>query len=59
MKLESKDLDKAVTRRDNDWRLFRYYGAPVDFSLISDHREIAFAHKSGFIVYRRPYCTGE
>ncbi|GAI51791.1 unnamed protein product, partial [marine sediment metagenome] len=28
----------------------RYDGTPVDFSLISDRPEIAFAHKSGFMA---------
>ncbi len=32
------------------WRLFRYDGTQVDFSLISDRPEIAFAHKSGFMA---------
>jgi Uncharacterised protein family (UPF0160) len=32
------------------WRLFRYDGAPVDFSRLYDHPEIAFAHNSGFMA---------
>ena len=35
------------------WRLFRYDGTPVDFSLISDRPEIAFAHRSGFMAKTR------
>ncbi|MFC2058495.1 MYG1 family protein [Chloroflexota bacterium] len=44
------DIVISLDRRDKGWRLFRYDGAPVDFSLISDHPEIAFAHKSGFMA---------
>ncbi|MEK7354288.1 MAG: MYG1 family protein [Chloroflexota bacterium] len=44
------DIVISIDRRDNGWRLFRYEGAPVDFSLISDRPEIAFAHKSGFMA---------
>lgn len=44
------DIVISLDRRNKGWRLFRYDGAPVDFSLISDCPEIAFAHKSGFIA---------
>ena len=44
------DIVISLDRRDKGWRLFRYDGAPVDFSLISDRPEIAFAHKSGFMA---------
>jgi hypothetical protein len=44
------DIVISLDRRDKGWRLFRYDGTPVDFSLISDRPEIAFAHKSGFIA---------
>jgi hypothetical protein len=44
------DIVISLDRRDEGWRLFRYDGAPVDFSLISDRPEIAFAHKSGFLA---------
>ena len=44
------DIVISLDRRDDGWRLFRYDGAPVDFSLISDCPEIAFAHKSGFLA---------
>jgi hypothetical protein len=44
------DIVISLDRRDQGWRLFRYDGTPVDFTLISDHPEIAFAHKSGFLA---------
>jgi len=44
------DIVVSLDRRDKGWRLFRYDGTPVDFSLISDRPEIAFAHKSGFMA---------
>jgi len=44
------DIVISLDRRDKGWRLFRYDGTPVDFSLIADHPEITFAHKSGFIA---------
>ena len=44
------DIVISLDRYDNGWRLFRYDGTPVDFSLISDRPEIAFAHKSGFMA---------
>jgi hypothetical protein len=40
----------SLDRRDEGWRLFRFDGAPVDFSLIADRPEIAFAHKNGFMA---------
>lgn len=40
----------SLERTGEGWRLFRFDGAPVDFSLISDRPEIAFAHKSGFMA---------
>jgi hypothetical protein len=40
----------SLDRRDDGWRLFRYDGTPVDFRLIADRPEIAFAHKSGFLA---------
>jgi hypothetical protein len=42
------DIVISLDRRGEGWRLFRFDGAPVDFSLITDHPEISFAHKSGF-----------
>jgi hypothetical protein len=42
------DIVISLDRREKGWRLFRYDGTPVDFSLISARPEIAFAHKSGF-----------
>ncbi|MFA5309487.1 MAG: MYG1 family protein [Dehalococcoidales bacterium] len=47
------DIVISLDRRDEGWRLFRYEGTPVDFSLISDRPEIAFAHKSGFMAKTR------
>jgi len=44
------DIVISLDRRSKGWRLFRYDGTPVDFSLISDYPEIAFAHKSGFMA---------
>ena len=44
------DIVISLDRRDEGWRLFRYDGAPVDFSLIADRPEIAFAHKNGFMA---------
>ena len=44
------DIVISLDRRNNGWRLFRYDGTPVDFSLISGRPEIAFAHKSGFMA---------
>ena len=44
------DIVISLDRRDKGWRLFRYDGTPVDFSLISDRPEIAFTHKSGFMA---------
>ncbi len=47
------DIVISLARRDEGWRLFRYEGTPVDFSLIADRPEIAFAHKSGFMATTR------
>ncbi len=44
------DIVISLDRRGKGWRLFRYDGTPVDFSLISDCPETAFAHRSGFIA---------
>ena len=44
------DIVISLDRRSSGWRLFRYDGTPVDFSLISDRPEIVFAHKSGFLA---------
>ncbi|MFC1943832.1 MYG1 family protein [Chloroflexota bacterium] len=44
------DIVISLDRRDRGWRLFRYDGTPVDFTLISACPEIAFAHKSGFMA---------
>jgi len=47
------DIVISLDRRDEGWRLFRFDGTPVDFSLISGCPEIAFAHKSGFLAKTR------
>jgi hypothetical protein len=47
------DIVISLDRRSDGWRLFRYDGAPVDFSLISNCPEIEFAHKSGFLAKTR------
>jgi hypothetical protein len=47
------DIVISLDRFDEGWRLFRYEGTPVDFSLIADCQEIAFAHKSGFLAKTR------
>ncbi len=47
------DIVISLDRRDEGWRLFRYEGAPVDFSRLSGRPEIAFAHKSGFMAKTR------
>ena len=44
------DIIISLDRRSDGWRLYRYDGTPVDFSLISDCPEIEFAHKSGFLA---------
>jgi hypothetical protein len=44
------DIVISLDSRDNGWRLFRFDGTPVDFTLIADLPEIAFAHKSGFMA---------
>ena len=49
------DIVISLDRRSKGWRLFRYDGTPVDFSLISDCPEIAFAHKSGFMAKTKEY----
>lgn len=47
------DIVISLDRRSGGWRLFRFEGAPVDFSMISEYPEIAFAHKSGFMAKTR------
>lgn len=44
------DIVISLDRRSEGWRLYRYEGTPVDFSLISERPEIEFAHKSGFMA---------
>jgi hypothetical protein len=54
-RLESNPPDIVISMdsRDDGWRLFRYDGVPVDFSLISGMPEVTFAHKSGFLAKTR------
>ncbi|MBN1189383.1 MAG: MYG1 family protein [Dehalococcoidales bacterium] len=47
------DIIISLDRQGNGWRLFRYEGTPVDFTLISDCPEVEFAHKSGFLAKTR------
>jgi hypothetical protein len=51
-RLESNPPDIVISldSRSQGWRLFRYEGTPVDFSLIAQHPDIAFAHKTGFLA---------
>jgi hypothetical protein len=47
------DVIISLDHRSDGWRLYRYEGTPVDFSLISNRPEIEFAHKSGFLAKTR------
>jgi len=47
------DIVISLDRSSEGWRLFRYDGAPVDFSLLALCPEIEFAHKSGFLAKTR------
>ena len=44
------DIVISLDRRDDGWRLFRFDGVPVNFSLIAGRPEILFAHKNGFMA---------
>ena len=44
------DIVISLDRRSEGWRLYRYDGTSVDFSLISKCPEVEFAHKSGFLA---------
>ena len=44
------DIVLSLDHRSEGWRLFRYDGTSVDFTLIADCSEITFAHKSGFLA---------
>ena len=44
------DIVISLDRDGDGWRLFRFDGAPVDFSVLSGSDAIAFAHKSGFLA---------
>jgi len=51
------DIVISLDRTGNGWRLFRYDGTPVNFSLISDCKEIDFAHKSGFLAKTKEHLS--
>jgi hypothetical protein len=51
------DIVISFDRRNDGWRLFRYDGTPVDFSLISNCPEIEFAHKSGFLAKTKEHLS--
>jgi hypothetical protein len=44
------DIVISLDRRSDGWRLYRFEGTPVDFSLLSDDPRIEFAHKTGFLA---------
>jgi hypothetical protein len=44
------DIVISLDGRSEGWRLYRYEGTPVDFSLISKFPEVEFAHNSGFLA---------
>jgi hypothetical protein len=50
---ECPDIVISLDRRTQGWRLYRYDGTPVDFSRLAGRKEIAFAHKSGFMAVTR------
>jgi hypothetical protein len=43
----------SMDRRSDGWRLYRYDGTPVDFSILAGSPEIEFAHKNGFLAKTR------
>jgi len=47
------DIIISLDRRGEGWRLYRYDGAPVDFSLIAGCPEVEFAHLNGFLAKTR------
>jgi hypothetical protein len=47
------DIVISLDHRGEGWRLYRYDGAPVDFSLIAGDPQIEFAHNSGFLAKTR------
>jgi hypothetical protein len=47
------DIVISLDKLSSGWRLFRYEGTAVDFTLIADCPEIEFAHKSGFLAKTR------
>jgi hypothetical protein len=53
LEVNPPDIVISLDRRSEGWRLYRYDGAPVDFSLLTGCSEIEFAHKSGFLAKTR------
>ncbi|UCD09192.1 MAG: MYG1 family protein [Dehalococcoidales bacterium] len=53
------DIVISLDRRDDGWRIFRYDGAPVDLTKISDDTRISFAHKSGFLAKTRERLSSD
>ena len=51
------DIVISLDRTGDGWRLFRFPGTPVNFSLISDCKEIDFAHKSGFLAKTKEHLS--
>lgn len=51
------DIVISLDRHSEGWRLYRYDGAPVDFSLIAHCPEIEFAHNSGFLAKTKERLT--
>ncbi|MDD5190141.1 MAG: MYG1 family protein [Dehalococcoidales bacterium] len=47
------DIVISLDRRGGGWRLYRFDGAPVDFSRLSNAPEIEYAHKNGFMAKTR------
>lgn len=47
------DVVISLDHRGGGWRLFRYDGAPVDFSRIAECPEVTFAHMTGFLAKTR------
>jgi hypothetical protein len=44
------DIVISLDRTGSGWRLLRFDGAPVNFTLIADSPDIVFAHKNGFMA---------
>ena len=53
------DIVISLDRQGEGWRLYRYEGAPVNFTVIAHCPEIEFAHNSGFMAKTRERLTIE